>query len=370
MDKDRIIDLIRNYYRRNQFAKAKDLIKKAIAAGHRSVEILKYSGLIALLENDLTAAEASLKRVRKVEEADAEVLNALAFINLKNKDTEAAIDLWLEILDNDPENRLAKKNLQRMKKMMDVDAFIGKAKASAYIRGGMELPFSLKIPGFILAVLLLAVSVWFWLDNRVEENGTFTPRKSASSVKLPVLDDFILSDINTLYSFDSEEIPKMFKDAKRDIKKRNFNGFIIRLNKILHSNVKDSVKQRFVMLREFLPEPETFSDIRLPIRLTELFNQQTIYEDCYLVLNGKVENLKVDGNTTSFNMKIRDMDTGETYLIRVQNVGRLEKMKNSIDVRVLCRFKNVVTTRGVIIVESLKVWVEQKEFLELDKKLK
>lgn len=366
MEKDRFIDLVRDCYRQRRFAKAKQLIKQASTAGHRSAELLKYGALIALLEGDEESASADLERVRKVEDDDPEVLNALAYLHLKRKETEEALDLWLEILDIDPANKLAKKNLQRMKHMTDVDSFVSKAKARTYILGAGQLPLQPRWMFALAGVFFLALLIFFVFPELPWNDGG-DPKKNYGSVRLPSTDDFVLEERNALYTFESSDIPRLFKDAKRDLRKRQYNSFIIRLNKVLHSNVKDAVKERFILLGEFLPTPVSYEEIKTQIRLTEIFNQQTVYENCYLVLNGKVENLKMEGNTTTFNMRQRDQDTGESYLVRVQNDGRMETLKNGMDVRVLCRFRNVVKARGLILVESLKVWLEQKEFMEIQK---
>jgi tetratricopeptide (TPR) repeat protein len=367
MEKERVIDLVRDCYRKRRFAKAKQLIQQAATAGFRSVEFLKYSALIALLEGDEKSASIDLERVRKVEEDDPEVLNALAYIHLKRKETEEALDLWLEILDVDPANKLAKKNLQRMKHMTDVDAFVSKAKPEPFVLGRGVSFLEQRSILLGLGILLVALLAVFVLPELPRNEGQ-DARKSYGSIRLPSTDDFVLEDRNALYTFESSDVPRLFRDAKKDLRKRQYNSFLIRLNKVLHSNVKDAVKERFILLAEFLPVPSSYEEIKTPIRLTEIFNQQTIYENCYLVLNGKVENLKVTGNATTFNMRQRDQDTGEAYLVRVQNEGRLEALKNGVDVRVLCRFRNVVKSRGVILVEAIKVWLEQKEFMEVQRK--
>ncbi len=371
MDKDKTIASAKRYFQRNQLDKAKDLLNRAVSAGFRNIEVVKYLALIALLENDLPSAEAGLDRVRKIEPDDLEVLNALAFIQLKNKETDAAIDLWLEILDSEPGNALAKRNLGRMKKISDLDSFAAKAKASQYIKiQTFDFTDVLKVAGIAICVILI---IWGgrYAVNHADFGNTFVKGKSSlSSVHLPDMDDFVETDSQALYTFESSEAKRLFKDAKRDIRRHAYNEFIIRLNKILHSNLKESVRQRFLMLKEFLPEPTGFAEIKLPIRLTELFNQPTLYENCYLVLNGKVENFRADADSTTFYMKEKDSDTGESYLIKVQSVGRMEKLKNGMDVRVLCRFRTVQKMKAVIVVEGMKTWMEQKNFLEVDKKQK
>lgn len=369
MDNDRTIASAKRYYRANQLAKAKDLLKRAVAAGFRNAEVTKYLALIALLENDFPSAEAGLDRARKSNPEDMEVLNALAFIQLKYKDTDAAIDLWLEILDHEPKNSLARRNLERMKRISDLDSFSAKALAPQYI-GMRKASFidMLKYAGIALCVILIGWGVWYAVRNADFGNVFVKGKRSLSSVRLPEMDDFVETDSQALYNFESAEAKRLFKDAKRDIRHHAYNEFIIRLNQVLHSNLKESVKQRFIILKDFLPEPSGFVEIKLSIRLTELFNQPTLYEDCYLVLNGKVENFHADANSTTFFMKERDADTGENYSIKVQSLGKMEKIKNGIDVRVLCKFKTVQKMKALIVVEGLKTWMEQKNFLEVDKK--
>jgi hypothetical protein len=179
------------------------------------------------------------------------------------------------------------------------------------------------------------------------------------------MDDFVRRDTSSMYIFQKSEIPGLFKQCKRDVRKRRFNEVILTINKVLHSNADEQVKQRFLFLRDFLPEPRNWKDIRTHVRVSELFNLPTLYQGVYLVIDGPISGLQIRTERTAFSLRARDRSGGDEYTFLVRMDGRYDKLKNGAGCRVLARFDNIVPLKGSVMVEGLKAWIEQKEFYEV-----
>ena len=70
-----------------------------------------YLGLTYIFRELYDEAYEHISKANNLKENDANTINALAYLNLKFSNVDEAINYWLDILDNDKKNYLAKRNL-------------------------------------------------------------------------------------------------------------------------------------------------------------------------------------------------------------------------------------------------------------------
>jgi tetratricopeptide (TPR) repeat protein len=361
------LETAKRFFYSGRFAKADELLRNCINNGLRNIEIFKYMGLTGLYLGDPENARRALERAEKVMDADPEVLNGLAYLHLKNKDLQSAVDLWLNILEKKPSFRIARHNLDRVRNARDTEKLADKASPRQYLGpAGIAIDLPWKPMAVVAGVVAVAVLLIFFISNLPPSQEKENRHKiSASSVRLPKTDDYIVSSsVDSMYRFQNSEVKPLFALCKRYIKRKNINAAVVLINKVLHSNLRDDVKQQFQGLKEFIPEPSDYRSIRSHIRFSELFNDPTVNEGVYLVLSGRDRQLKSDSSGTDFLMTVSD-DSGENVESAVFTSRHFEGLRYGVQVTVLCRFKSVITIKGRIRVEGLKIWMEKKQLMEM-----
>jgi len=327
-----------------------------------------YLGLAYIFRELYDEAYKYISKSYKLNENDTNTVNALGFLNLKYNNVDEAINYWLDILDMDERNYIAKRNLEKVKKSKNIEKLVSSALPDEYINFkvrkslnlNVRLPKFPKFPGLrpnhlkvgaviILSAVLISLICIYILnyDNiKVRKFNIPTPKNLQSVDLRDMEEDYIIdkSIRKSMFNLKPEEIKKIFYNTKKFVQKQSYNKAIININKILHSNAGIVIKERFKILKGFTRTRKTFQ-LNDNIPYSTLMNLPLLYEDTQVVWEGKIEDIRTDEDSlsTTFSLFVRE---------NRQSIGMVKVV-----------FKKIFTN----LTNGKKVMVSGK-FLKLDEK--
>ena len=322
--------------KRKNFLEAIQNLEEYIAQNDTNYLGHYYLGLAYIFRELYDEAHKYISKAYQLNENDINTINTLAFLNLKHNNVDEAINYWLDILDIDKKNYIAKRNLEKIKKTTNIEKLSSSASPDEFInfklKKSISSPFKLSIfkfprfPGFsrpksnylkiaslVIFSALIVILIYKYTINQdkiqIKKFNIPSP-KNLQALHLPDLEDDYMIDKNikkSIFNLKPEEIKNLFYNTKILIQKQYHNKAVVNINKVLHSNAGIIIKERFLILKRFTQIRKTF-EIKDNISYSTLMNLPVLYEDVQVVWKGKIEDINIDEDTQStlFNMFVRE----------------------------------------------------------------
>ncbi len=343
--------------------------------------IYYYLGITYIFRENYENAYKYLLQAYKLNAEDTSVLNAIAFINLKEGNVQEAINYWLDGLDIEPKNIIIKRNLERIKKAKNVDKLVETVVPEDFIGFRVRMRVSWKffnleflkqkkklyiILSIIIFIIILTV-IPLVFDNRKEDNIRYKEvkvkiqnKKNIDDIKLPDIKEDYIEDKSikkSLFKFSKSDVIYLFERCKRYIESKEYNSAIIIINKILHSTLSFPIKERFKILLGFIPQIKEFK-VKDNIQYSEIMNLPTIYEGVNILWQGKVDDIEIleNKNESYFNFIVRENgDTAGVVIAYMKQI--MPSLKNGDSIELLGKFVGIKegTRMPFISVNSIKV---------------
>jgi len=351
------LELAKKFYYRKKFAKAEKFLVQCVKNNNSDSAVFKYLGLTYICLKDYENAKRALRRYK---EDDLEVLNALAFLSLKENQINHSIAYWLDILKIDKNYKLAKQNLDKIKNSKHKEELHKIASPEAFL---FSKGFNLKnlwdqyafAFWIVLSALVLVGIFYFFKPNwSGNKSSDYLP-----SVTLEKSNDYIRDNAQSMFKFSNRDVPYLFVKAKKYMSKRKYNSALILINKVLHSNLKGAVQEKFLMLKEFVPVPENWKDLKKKLKISNLVNFPTLYQGCYLSVDGEVTKVLKSKTMTKFFL---ETENGDKLIVTYPYA--IEVKKND-KIRILGSFQYVQTPGDLIVVKGQKLWIKKETLVEL-----
>jgi tetratricopeptide (TPR) repeat protein len=312
-----------------------------------------YMGLAYIFRELYDEAYEHINKANSLTENDANTTNALAFLNLKYNNVDEAINYWLDILDFDKKNYLARRNLDKVKKAKNVDRLIKNASPLEFINFKVRTPLNFKLPKIpginskvlkISSITIISIGIIALLFIYLPKTKFLTQRKTKQlnvkkleALNLPDIEkDYIIDkDIKkSVYNVKPEEIKKLFTATKVFIKNKEYNKATVNINKVLHSNAGILIKERFKILKSFIVTRETFQ-LKDNIEFSTLMNLPLIYEDTQVVWEGKIEDIDIDkkAQLSRFNLFVKE-DNDSIGIARIVFNKLFTSLTNGKNIRI------------------------------------
>ncbi len=256
---------------------------------------------IACLENrDRGGAETYLKRAVQVSRFASEPLLYTAVLALLKGSSTEAVRIWLDILDNDPQCKQAKRGLEIMRKISsqeEMTRYIKRGRFQSILPPRRPPVGLILFPLFGVAAVLGMVYLSLPLLSRLEP----TPRERDFFTDISPQD--LLSEDEGLYQLSEGELKDSLAQAQNYFDNFEDNLAQVEINRILYSNAAEGVKQKARILEGYLKEPD-FTNFQNNFSYQDLSQNPFLYNKVYVRWMGRVSNLQVGEEGMSFDFLV------------------------------------------------------------------
>ena len=281
-------------------------------------------GIACLYVGDIGASSSYFQMARKIKLTDTRLLIGQAAIFLRRGDTARAIQYYLEILGNDPQNKIALSAMEFIRIHGDYDTicrWVDTGRIEQFYPPLGINPQKVRLVCYVTIACIAGCVFAFSLLN--SHKKVFNLRQDLSILELSSSEknqatekDLSTQSFNFILS--SKEITKKYQNALNYFQNHKDNAAQIEVNYILNSNASVSIKNKASMLMTYfeIPDFDSISDVP---SFSSVGKNNYLYIDCWVDWGGKIANLKTYENG-SFDC---DLLVGDESLSRYEGTVRV-----------------------------------------------
>ncbi len=315
-------------FRKGKPAEVLAILKDIVESDTDHIPALKLTAFSLIETGHLDEAKRHFIRLLQFNRNDPETLNALAYLELSEGDAAKGINYLLDAVYVDDENERLKKNLEMLKGVRDAKLAFSLIKpkdflfielpqpnASEIMREKLSAifgsPFA-RISVIVSVLVILGVLFYLFYPSITNWAMDYRYRRGFG----PRYDRIAIAEIDKLvedrqrYSIriSEEEVNRDMHLIRQHIENNQRNRALVLINKILHSDADERIKERVRNLQLFVPEPDPQNPGFVP-NYRDVVRAPFLYEGVYVRWNGTVANLEHRGrDQTSFDLLINFVD--------------------------------------------------------------
>jgi tetratricopeptide (TPR) repeat protein len=362
-----VLQIAQGMLRRRKFSAAIRLLEGRNEIYEGNFEYYILLATACLYVGDAGTASTYYQRARDIKLTDTTLLLGQAALFLRRGDTDRAIQYYLEVLDNDPQNKLAKEALEFIRTKGDYSTicrWVDSGKIERFYPPVGINPD--KVWGVILSAAAGALCVMLVLHVvQMRKPAGAGPRADLSSFELSSdesknAQEKDMSSGVYKYILSGKEITDSYEKAQRYFQSYRDNAAQIEINRLLNSNAVPSIKQKARLLMSYLSVP-TFDTITDSPAYESVAKDPGLYMDCFVVWSGRVSNAEMKG--ASYRC---DLLVGYETMKKVSGIVPLKfasnpGIANDKPVKILGK---ITTEDGKICIEGNAVYQSVNNFLE------
>ncbi|MDR2792527.1 MAG: tetratricopeptide repeat protein [Treponema sp.] len=276
--------------------------------------------MACLYSGDFGGTFTYFKRAREIKANDSSALLGFAVLYMRRRETDRALDIYLEVLDIDPNNKIAKKALKIIRKYSGTDYLSDWIDAGKFSRLYPPLPKVSFNPARIivffacgLGALAAAYAVLVRLQVvPLPENAPFKRAFQVTSGRNGWMATTLAQEerertVETggsyRYILTRSQVLNMYEDARKLFTTYNDEKAKVLLNHIIGSNASEAIKTKAGLLISYMDVPG-FDTLKDRISYREIMEDPFLYRDCYVIWRGMATNLTIEQNSTSFDFLV------------------------------------------------------------------
>ena len=288
---------------------------------HGSFSYYYLLGSSCLRAGDFGGALTYFRLAHEAKRKDPLAILGLAALYLRRSETDRAVDFYLEVLELDPKNRVAKKAMGVIRKQAGTEKF------SAWLEAG-KLPTlfpPVPFPGFTAKQIFTAIALMIvtcvlafglLIQFKIIVNP-FNPRGSRHG-----LGDFSLTKEERMapmetggayrYILSRTQAVDAYDKALSLFTTYRDEAARVNINRILESNAPEGLKNRARNITMYMEIPGFDSFRRSDnIAYAEAIKDPLLYRDVHIIWQGMATNIETSGTTTTFDFLV-GYDTRKT----------------------------------------------------------
>ncbi|GHV29218.1 hypothetical protein AGMMS4952_14600 [Spirochaetia bacterium] len=302
--------------RRRKFGDVVTMLQPEVVRYHDSFNYYYILGSACLRAGDLGGAYTYFKRGREIKMLEPLVLLGMAVCCLHRGDTAKAVDLYLEVLDLEPRNSIARKALQVLRKhggSEEIQAWIDSGRSHHLFPAIPALPLTpgrvlLPLAGGILAAafvlgVLAATGVIKLGKAAPERAGLAGIALEREERETPVQVDLRSNGGTYRYILTRNQVLELYETARKLFAAYRDEAAKVPLNRLIESNASDPVKNKARLLISYT-EPPGFDTLKDRFPYAEVRQDPLLYRDCYVIWRGMAANLTEGEASTSFELLV------------------------------------------------------------------
>lgn len=306
-----LVKKAQSYLKKRNFSTLAYYLTAKVPLFGEHAELYYYLGLAQLHLKNLKAAHDYFQTGMLYDPEHIELKLAAAVTALRQRDTSAAVRLWLEVLDIDPDNKKAHKGLNILRKIQTP------TEIARFIRRGGTRQLEPTLPSYITPLdgllilagcILLALTIILGIRFSegyffpINTEPTHTVRAGAEKYNITSLKkkDYLQRDkTEYLLQLSPQEIRKIMNQAKEDFNNYKDNKVRFELNKIRYSNASAAIKAQASVLTATLNKPN-FTNLDTNFTYRDVFSNPSLYHGVYVNWRGKVQDVQFTAQAITF----------------------------------------------------------------------
>ncbi len=298
--------------RRRKFATAINRLEAKAEIYEDNFEYYLTMGIACLYVGDIGASSSNFQLARRIKLTDTRLLLGQAAIFLRRGDTARALQYYLEIKENDPQNKTADAAMEFIRVHGNYDTicrWVDTGKIEQFYPPLGSNPDKIVVTSVVSLAFLLGCLLTFILFPRGQQfNG---PRADLTSLELSSdeKNDAKEKDLSTQsYKFvlSNKEINRRYNDALKYFQEHRDNAAQIEVNIILNSDASLAVKKKARLLMGYfeIPDFDTITDVP---SYADVAANPSVYLDCWVNWGGKISNAVIyDDGSYSCDLLVGD----------------------------------------------------------------
>lgn len=309
--KGRTLAAARRLYRQRRYARLINLLEPQVFLYRQNPDYYYLLGVACLQTGDFAGAYSYLQRSLDLERSPRALL-ALGTVYLRRRQTDAALRMYLDVIEEQPRNRRARRALSWMRSIDDPDDVIAWFE-SGRIRRIMP-PRGFALPGWArtgLVVAILAAAAWLGVTRLAPFVLDMIPREQRDGSEFITIespDQTIVTTDSAPFEFTQDELEELFRRVGRDFNAGRDNLVRRDLNRIEQSNASAALKTRAQQVRSFLESP-SFAEPQQFFSHAEVAGEPLVYDRTYVRWRGRIANLEVGDEAIRFDLLV-NYETG------------------------------------------------------------
>ncbi|WP_294430810.1 hypothetical protein [uncultured Treponema sp.] len=335
-----------------------------------SFDYFLTAGIACLYLGDTGSAGAYFQRARHIRMTDPTLLCSQAVLFLRRGDTDRAISYYLDVLDYDPDNKLALSAMEFIRthgSYEDVCKAVDSGEIEQFypplgINPDLIKRIALSVLlGIVLAILLL---------NFANVSRLFRGVRLPSSSSRADLSELFLS-VEELgnahkkdltggtykYILSDSQIKKSYDTAMTSFQNYRENASLVEINRLLNSNASDSIKAKARMISTYFKEPsfDSLNDYDDNIEYSQVAKEPELYLGCTVSWSGRISNAVQEGRSFRCDLLVgyENMERVEGFVPLFFEEAPYPAIDGERPVRVLAKIK---VENGRILLEGRAVY--------------
>jgi tetratricopeptide (TPR) repeat protein len=298
------LDEAESLYRRRRWAELIGLLEP-LSPMYRDHK--RFCFLLAtayLYREDIGGAYSYYRRAQHLDFRDTGAAAGLAAVLIRRGESDKAIQLYIEVLEREARNPIARKGMAYLRAHAsgDGDTGHGKALRALYPRP----PYRARVPLAIgLALALLSLAVWAAPRMALELRNARPSRPSIAAIVLEAEERASPIDSSGGFSFvlSEKEAVESFDKAKRLFLEYRDEAALVELNRLRLSNASRGVKAKADALAAYAREP-SFQSMPDRFSIADVNAFPVLYEGVGVLWKGLPANIEQAQDSTSFELLV------------------------------------------------------------------
>ncbi|MGP1458761.1 MAG: tetratricopeptide repeat protein [Treponema sp.] len=305
-----VLDAAQSMMNRRHFNKAIIMLESRRDFYEGVFDYYLILAIACLYAGDTGAAFSYFQRARKIKLTNTTLLIGQAAIFLKRGDTARAIQYYMEVLDNDPANKIALSALDFIRESGDYSTicrWVDTGKIEQFYPPLGVNP--LKIAGIVLpvAACILGVFAVFIFSAHIHPPVTGS-RADLRSLILSVDERKNAEEKDSAagtykFNLSAHQISSSYEKAMSYFQSYRDNAAQVEINRILNSNASNLVKKNARTLMGYIEEP-SFDSVKDAPSYQDVQTAPELYMDCWVVWAGRISDAVQESASYSCNLLV------------------------------------------------------------------
>jgi len=332
-------------YKHGRFSAALESLESKVFQFREDPAFFRILGLCCLRLGDWKGGETYLQRSRQLDDTvHRDALLGLMAVAARRRDYGEAVRVGLEILDRNPQDKIAKKGLARLRTALatpEAGPGLDKDTLGQWLPPFRRSNAALGVWALRVAVVLIigAAAVggtWWGLVLVKGSPAAAEARKGPDFSSFPSSGDAVQPGSSFSVTLTPDEVRQGWERAKKAFQDYSDSRARYEINRLLLSNASAAVKERARDLLPFLHEPD-FSRPDDSSSYQEVRISPALYEGCTVRWSGVLTNLVSGDKKITFDLLLGYQDGQVVEGIVPVELAFAALLKNSQVIEVLGR---------------------------------